>query len=379
MKIPFLDLHANYCEVKREIDDAVGRVIADSGFIGGKYIKCFEEQFAAFHDVSCCIGVGNGTDAIEIALEALGLPSGSEVIVPANTFIATAEAVTRCGHRVVFCDCEPDTYTLSATDAESRITSKTSAIIPVHLYGQPCDMKNVIDLARKHNLRVIEDCAQAHAAEFNGRKIGIFGDIAAFSFYPGKNLGAFGDAGAIVTNDVNLAKKCRMIANHGRTEKYIHEFVGRNSRLDGIQAAILSVKLKYLEKWTSLRRDSALAYRRLLSETDIVLPVEHECCRHVYHLFVVQLENRENVSEILKTKGIETGVHYPMPLHLQPAYAELGYCNGDFPVAEGLAQRVLSLPIYPEISQEQIIYVSEELIKAVSKQLSLHVAEGSEI
>lgn len=361
MRVPFLDLYSNYLGIKTEIDQAIGEVIADSGFIGGKYAMQFENQFAAYLGVSCCIGVGNGTDALEIALEALDLPSGSEILVPANSFIATAEAVVRTGHQVVFCDCDPTSYTISISDAESRITHKTSAIIPVHLYGQPCNMEGIIDMARRYNLKVVEDCAQAHAAEFRGKKVGTFGDLAAFSFYPGKNLGAFGDAGAIVTNNLELATKCKMIGNHGRIAKYNHEFSGRNSRLDGLQAAVLSAKLKHLDDWTLARRQKASLYRQILQDSDMVLPVESDYGRHAYHLFVIQLNNRDYVRDELAKAGIETGVHYPIVLPLLKAYSNLGHSHNDFPVAFATSQRILSLPIFPELEEDEIRRVCRHL------------------
>src|SRR6185369_7911845 len=361
MKIPFLDLHANYESCKSELDDAIAGVIRDSSFIGGTCVKEFEKAFAEYLQAGYCVGVGNGTDALEIALEALALPPGSEVIVPANTFIATAEAVTRSGHRVVFCDCDPVTYTLSVSDAAWRITPHTSAIIPVHLYGQPCNMEEISALAAAHGLKVIEDCAQAHGAEFKDQKVGTFGDAATFSFYPGKNLGAYGDGGAIVTNDEAVAKKCRMIANHGRIAKYDHVFEGRNSRLDGLQAAVLNVKLKHLDEWTEARREKAALYRKMLKGSHVRVPEETDNGLHVYHLFVVQMDERDRVAEALLVKGISTGIHYPLPLHLQPAYQYLGYIRGDFPVTEMVAERILSLPLFPELSVKQVDIICREL------------------
>ena len=271
--IKFLDLSAQYQSIKPEIDQAIQAVISESAFIGGHYVKQFEKEFSDYIDVKHCVGVGNGTDAIEIALEALNMPGGSEVIVPANSFIASSEAVTRQGHRVVFADADKDSYVLSIEDVKKRITPNTKAIMAVHLYGHPCDMDALLGLAEEHNLYIIEDCAQAHGAEYKGKKVGSIGHVATFSFYPGKNLGAYGDGGAITTNDDELAKKARMIANHGRIAKYDHDFEGRNSRLDGIQAAILSVKLKYLNAWTEQRIKIADLYMELLQdEKNIILP-----------------------------------------------------------------------------------------------------------
>ena len=358
LKIPFVDLSAQYQSIEPAISTAIESVIAESAFIGGRFVSDFEKAFAAFHDVSCCIGVGNGTDALEIALESLDLPPGSEVIVPANSFIATSEAVTRAGHAVCFCDCDPTTYTISCEDAARRVTAATKAIIPVHLYGQPCDMDSVMELASHFGLKVIEDCAQAHGAEYKGEMVGSIGDAGTFSFYPAKNLGAFGDGGAIVTNNENLAKKCRMIANHGRTAKYDHEFEGRNSRLDGLQAAILNAKLPYLDSWTKKRRQIASWYRTYLNNDVILAPFEHSDLLHVYHLFVVQIEKqRSNLRMFLKERGIETGIHYPIALPLLGAYRYLGYSAKDFPVAVGLVDRILSLPLFPELTEEMVIYI----------------------
>ena len=355
MKIPFLDLHANYLSIKAEIDDAISAVIRDSAFIGGIYVQTFEREFAEYQHVGHCVGVGNGTDALEIVLEALKLPAGSEVIVPANTFITTAEAVTRTGHRVVFCDCEPGSYTMSVIDAEYRITPFTRAIIPVHLYGRPCDMDAVMGLAKKHDLRVVEDCAQAHGAEFNGQRVGTFGDAGTFSFYPGKNLGAYGDAGAIVTNDETLATKCRMIANHGRIGKYNHEFEGRNSRMDGLQAAILSVKLRYLDSWLDRRIAIAAQYRSELAGcAEITLPTEvPEKMRHVYHLFVIRTSLRDQLQAYLKEQGIETGIHYPTALPKLPAYAWRGQVDEEM-FANSRDGELLSLPMGEHLSDADV-------------------------
>ncbi|MBD3768279.1 MAG: DegT/DnrJ/EryC1/StrS family aminotransferase, partial [Gammaproteobacteria bacterium] len=285
--VKFLDLAAQYQTIQQEIDTAIRDVIAKSAFIGGEYVSQFEQEFADYCNVAHCLGVANGTDAIEIAIEALNLPQGSEIIVPANSFIASSEAVTRQGHRVVFADCNPESYVISIEDAQKRITPKTKAIIAVHLYGHPCDMDALQMLADQHGLYIIEDCAQSHGAEYKGKRVGSIGDIASFSFYPGKNLGAYGDGGAITTNNAELAKKSRMIANHGRIAKYDHEFEGRNSRLDGLQAAILSVKLKHLPAWTEKRIAVADYYLANLKDIQqITLPVRQDWAKQVYHLFV---------------------------------------------------------------------------------------------
>ena len=352
--VKFLDLHKQYLSIKGEIDTAMADAIARSAFIGGSYVERFEEEFAQFQQADYCIGVGNGTDALEIAIEALALPKGSEIIVPANSFIASAEAVTRSGCRVVFCDCDPDNYTISLDDLNARISPKTSAIIAVHLCGHPCDMDGVLKISKENNLKVIEDCAQAHGAEFRGKRVGAIGDIGTFSFYPGKNLGAYGDGGAIVTNDEVLAKKSRMIANHGRVEKYNHEFEGRNSRLDSLQASVLSVKLKHLEAWTENRIALAAAYRdELKNVDDIILPKCEEWARQVYHLFVIRLKNRDELQKFLQGKEIQSGIHYPISLPKLQAY---DYCQqAQEPMnANKFDQHLLSLPIGDHLNENEV-------------------------
>lgn len=372
MTVKFLDLNAQYQTIRAEIDSAIAAVIADCAFIGGKYATIFEAEFAAYQGAGFCVGVGNGTDALEIALESLGLPPGSEVIVPANSFIATSEAVTRSGHRVVFCDCNPDDYTFSVTDAERRITPSTRAVIPVHLYGRPCNMDAVMAFAAQHNLRVIEDCAQAHGAEYGGNRVGTFGDAGTFSFYPGKNLGAYGDAGAIVTNNESLAVRCRMIANHGRIGKYDHEFEGRNSRLDGIQAAILSVKLRHLDLWTGRRVAVAGKYRRLLSGCHgIILPVaETPGMHHVYHLFVIRARQRDRLQAFLKGEGIECGVHYPVSLPRLAAYRHDNRLDEQM-FANQSCDELLSLPIGEHLNDADV----ERVAEAVNRFFSSHMSD----
>jgi dTDP-4-amino-4,6-dideoxygalactose transaminase len=365
MKIPFIDLRAQYYSIKDEVDHAMSSVIQDFAFVGGKYAKAFEQNFADYIGVRNCIGVGNGTDALYVALKALGISEGDEVITAANTFIATSEAITMTGAKVVFVDCDEATYNIDVEMLERSVNSKTKAIIPVHLYGQPACIDEIEEVAKKHSLYVIEDAAQAHGAEYQGRRTGTIGDIGCFSFYPGKNLGAYGDAGAIVTNREDLAIRCRMIANHGRVDKYDHEFEGVNSRLDGLQAAILSVKLKYLEAWTQKRRAIAAAYRDLLKDTEIILPKEREGVRHVYHLFIVKVKNRKAVQEALRKDGIATGIHYPVALPNLRAYKYLGHKPSDFPVATKYSQEILSLPMYPELTLDQVEYICDRLKIAV--------------
>ena len=365
MQVPFLDLKAQYEAIKQEIDQTIANVINDAAFVGGKYVKQFEEEFAAFCVAKHCVGVGNGTDALFIALRSLGVGKGDEVITAANSFIATSEAITMAGAKVVFVDCDPRTYNIDTTKILSAITPRTKAIIPVHLYGQPADLPALQTIAREYGLFLIEDAAQAHGAEFEGKRIGVFGDIACFSFYPGKNLGAYGDGGAIVTNSEGWAMKCRMLGNHGRVKKYDHEFEGVNSRLDGIQAAILSVKLRHLEEWTEKRREIAKIYNELLKNSEVMTPVEAPGVKHIYHLYVVRIPQRDAVQAALKTKGIDTGIHYPIPLpHLQ-AYRYLGHTSDEFPVTTQYSREILSLPMYPELSKIQIEYVCDQLRNAI--------------
>lgn len=361
--VKFLDLGAQYQSLKSEIDAAIESVITESAFISGPFVKRFEEEFAEYIGVNNCVGVGNGTDALEIAIEGLDLPEQSEIIVPANSFIASAEAVTRTGHKVVFADVCPDSYVISASDVESRITSRTRAIIAVHLYGHPCDMSALGRISEKYNLKVIEDCAQAHGAEYRGLSVGSIGDVASFSFYPGKNLGAYGDGGAITTNNALLAERCRMIANHGRVSKYNHDFEGRNSRLDGIQAAILSVKLKYLANWTNRR--IALANHYLVNLRDIhqiILPVRQDWAKQVYHLFVVRTEERDGLAKFLAEKNIQTGVHYPISLPKLRAYDYVDQ-GGEELFANRSDRTLLSLPIGEHLKEQDL----EEVIAAINE------------
>jgi dTDP-4-amino-4,6-dideoxygalactose transaminase len=361
--IKFLDLHAQYQTIKSEMDDAIQSVIFDSAYIGGKYVSIFEENFAKYIGVDHCVGVGNGTDALEIALETLKLPPKSEVIVPANSFFASAEAVARTGLSVVFCDVEPNTYNLDIADLRTKITSNTSAIVAVHLYGQPCDMDPIVSLAKQFNLKVIEDCAQAHGAEYKGRKVGGIGDIGCFSFYPGKNLGAYGDGGAIVTNETSYADYARMLSNHGRADKYNHQFVGRNSRLDGLQAAIITVKLKYLDSWVQRRNEVAQLYFEGLRESKILrLPTVDLNYGHAYHLFVVQTEYRELIREQLNKNGIETGIHYPIALTKFSISWGQGVVSAKCEKAEELSHQVLSLPIGEHLSDNDVAKVIHAII-----------------
>ena len=356
--IKFIDLYKQSESIKTEIDNAIQSVIHESAFVGGKYVTEFENNFAKYQQAAHCIGVGNGTDALEIAIEALELPKGSEIIVPGNSFIASAEAVTRTNHRVVFCDINQDDYTINIEDVRKRITDNTSAIIAVHLYGHPSDMEPLLGLAKKNQLKVIEDCAQAHGTEYKGKRVGTIGDIGTFSFYPSKNLGAYGDGGAIVTNNPELAKKCLMIANHGQIEKYHHQFEGRNSKLDGIQAAILNVKLQYLDNWINQRIKIANTYtQQLKNNTNIITPIQQNWARQTYHLYVIRTSKRDELKEYLASHHIQTGIHYPIPLPKLKAYKYIHQANEKMFVNQ-IGDELLSLPMGEHLSLSDAYAIS---------------------
>jgi len=363
MNVPFVDLKAQYQSIKSEIDPAILTVISETAFVGGKYVEGFEKAFAEKFGVKHCVSCANGTDAIYITLKALGIGPGDEVITVANSFIATSEAITLTGAKVVFVDIDPTTYNIDVNQIEAKITAKTKVIIPVHLYGQPADMDPILALARKHGLKVIEDSAQAHGARYKGRSIGTMGDAATFSFYPGKNLGAYGDAGAIVTNNDEFALKAKMFANHGRVEKYDHAMEGVNSRLDGLQAAILNVKLAYLPQWTESRRRHAYLYNRLLTHPGVTKPTEIENVIAVYHLYVIRVkrERRDSLQKHLLAKGISTGIHYPIPLPKLKAYAYLKHTDSDFPRATAAAGEIVSLPMYAELDEAKIAFIADQV------------------
>ena len=364
VEIPFVDLKTQYKSIKSEIDTAISDVLSSSAFIGGPFVKAFENAFAAFCGVRNCIGVGNGTDALFLALKAMGIGMGDEVITAANSFIATPEAITMSGARVVFVDIHPDTYNIDPARIEEKITARTKAIIPVHLYGQPAYMDPILVLAQKHGLKVIEDAAQAHGALYKGRKVGSLADAACFSFYPGKNLGAYGDAGAVVTDDDELATRVRMLANHGRLDKYDHQCEGVNSRLDGLQAAILSAKLPHLPGWTEARRGIAYLYNVFLGNVpDLEIPVESDNNYAVYHLYVVRVKNgiRKKLQQHLKSMGVATGIHYPIALPMLPAYSHLGHHEMDFKEAICASREILSLPIFPELTEDQVRCIAEPI------------------
>ena len=370
MRVPFVDLRAQYLDIQPEIDAAIQQVIDKTAFVGGAEVAAFEEEFAAYcgdfqvgvaarshgavQSPLYCIGCANGTDAIYLALRGLEIGPGDEVITVAHTFIATAEAITLTGARPVFVDIHEDTMLMNPAAIEAAITPWTKAIIPVHLYGQTCEMDRIMEIARRHGLKVIEDAAQAHGARWQGRRSGSLGDVAAFSFYPGKNLGAYGDGGAVVSSDEALIERIRRLADHGRLDKYSHLVPGVNSRLDGIQAAVLRVKLRYLDRWNAARRRHAARYLDGLRRTGVGMPVVHADVEPVWHLFVVRTPERGILQEQLASEGIASGIHYPLPLHLQPAYAHLGVREGALPVTEQVAAHVVSLPMYAELSEESL-------------------------
>ncbi len=359
--IPLVDLRAQHDQIWDELQEAFVRVTESSSFVGGPDVESFEAEFADFCGVKACVGVANGTDALSLALEALDIGQGDEVITVPHTFIATTEAIASVGATPVFVDVRPDTMLMDPGLIEAAITPRTKAIIPVHLYGQMCDMDEIMAIARRRGLLVIEDAAQAQGASWNGNRAGTFGDVGCFSFYPGKNLGALGDAGAVVSNNPATVEKIRLLSNHGSREKYTHEKVGVNSRLDGMQAAFLRVKLRHLDQWNESRRSHARSYLELLREVDCELPAVDSHAVPVWHLFVVRVPDRDRLRSKLTARGIGAGIHYPVALHLQPAYASMGFQRGDFPVSERAADQVLSLPMYPELTEEQINTVSRAM------------------
>jgi dTDP-4-amino-4,6-dideoxygalactose transaminase len=356
MKIPFVDLKSQYASIKEEVDAAIAGVIENTAFIGGSK---FEPNYKELYGVRDCIAVANGTDAIFIALKALGIGAGDEVIVPANTWISTAETVTMAGADPVFVDCDEKYYHIDIDEIEAAITPRTKAIIPVHLYGQAVDMPRIMEIVEKHNLKLIEDCAQSHLSKFDGKLSGTFGDAGTFSFYPGKNLGAYGDAGGIITNDKELGKAMRIFANHGALVKHQHSHEGMNSRMDGIQAAVLNVKLKYIAEWTELRKKAASFYDTFLSDiSEIEIPKRRPNADHVFHLYVIRTDRREELAVFLNSKGIASGIHYPTALPFMEAYKRFNHIPEDFPNAFSQQSRILSLPIFPELNEEKAKFVA---------------------
>ena len=359
MRVNFVDLKAQYLTIKPEVDAAIAEVIGKTAFVNS---RSFEKDFAEYIGTDYCVGVGNGTDALFMAMKCMGFGPGDELITAANTFIATAEGIGWTGATPVFVDCDPVTYTIDPAKIEAAITENTKAIVPVHLYGQPAEMDAIMEIANKHGLKVIEDCAQSHGATYKGKMTGTFGDVGCYSFYPGKNLGAYGDAGAVVTNDEELATNIRKLGDHGSNVKYRHDFEGTNSRLDGIQGAVLSVKLKHLDKWSDRRIAIAAKYGEGLNECCVV-PQTADERRHVWHLYVIQVNNREEVMKHLTEQDIACGIHYPVAVPVTPAYAELGYKAEQFPVSCGIQDKILSLPMHGDLTDEDVQLVIDEVRK----------------
>lgn len=385
MNIPFVDLKAQYHSIQDEIRKEINEVLENTSFVLGPKVQQFEKDFSKFVGTKHAIAVNSGTSALHLAYLAAGLKPGDEVITVSHTFVATIAPLIYIGAKPIFVDIDPVTYTMDVAPIEQAITSKTKAIVPVHLYGQPADLKPILEIAKKYNLTVIEDAAQAHGAEYllgaqkneqekeeeakknvghtfpdslSWKRVGAFGHIGCFSFYPGKNLGAYGEGGMVVTNDDEIAEKIKMLRDHGSKNKYYHDLIGYNYRMSGIQGAVLGVKLKYLNEWTEKRRQNAQKYNELLSSLPIGLPIEKEDRKHVYHLYVIRTKERNALQSHLKERGVATGLHYPIPVHLQKAYKFLGYKNGDFPVTENIVDEILSLPMYPELTEEEIHYVT---------------------
>lgn len=362
MNVPFVDLEAQYKSIKKEMDQAIHRILDNTAFIGGKEVDDFERNFADLYQVDYCISVGNGTDSLYIIMKMLGIGPGDEVITPANSWISSSETITQTGAKPVFADIEENYFTIDPNHIEKLITERTKAIMPVHIFGQMCEMDTIMQIAKKHNLYVIEDCAQSHFSEYKGKRAGVIGDAGSFSFYPGKNLGAYGDAGAIITNENKLAENCKMFARHGALKKHEHEMEGINSRLDGIQAAVLNVKLPHILNWTEQRIHNAELYVKYLSEIDeIDLPLVRKDTKHTFHLFVIRSKKRDELAEFLSTKGIQNVIHYPRILPNLPAYKYLNHSVNDFPVANRYERQILSLPMYPILTEEMIKYVAKEI------------------
>lgn len=371
MNIPFLDLKANYNSIKSEVDAAIQNVLDNTAYILGASVQNFEKDFANAQQVKYCLGTSSGTDANHLVLWGLGVGPGDEVIIPANTFIATAWGATLCGAKPVFVDCHPDSYNIDPEKVEAAITTKTKAIVAVHLYGQSADLDPLKEIAKKHNLILVEDAAQAHLAEYKGKPVGGLTAAASFSYYPGKNLGAYGEGGAVTTNDEELYNKIKKLREHGQSQKYYHESYGHNYRMEGIQGAVLGVKLKHLKKWTDARRSVAAKYNEGLKNlSKVITPKEMSYAKHVYHLYVIQLNDgsleasnqlRDKLKDFLTQQGVNVGLHYPIPLHLQECFKNLGYKKGDFPNSERIGGAGLSLPMFPEMTDEQINYVIDKV------------------
>jgi dTDP-4-amino-4,6-dideoxygalactose transaminase len=367
MKIPFVDLKAQYHSIKQEIDTAIENVISETAFIGGKYVKQFEAEFAKLYGVNHVVSCANGTDSLYIIMKMLGIKPGDEVITVANSWISSSETIGQTGATPVFVDIDPIYYSMDLDLFEKAITPHTKAVIMVHLQGQAVDLDQVEAICKKHNIYLIEDCAQSHFSEFKGRRAGTVGIAGSFSFYPGKNLGAYGDAGCIITNDEEFANKCRMYATHGALKKHQHQIEGINSRLDGLQAAILSAKLPHILNWTSQRIEKAKWYEQALQAIpQLVLPKVRPNSQHTFHLYVIRAQRRDELAEFLNENGIETAIHYPTPLPFLPAYAERGFSQEQFPVSSQFQHEIFSLPIYPELTQEQVEYIKNQIVQFYS-------------
>ena len=367
MKVPFVDLKAQYREIKPEVQAAIMSVVEDCAFVGGKYVERFEQDFAAFCGRRYAVGVSSGTSALHLALMAMGIGPGDEIVTAANTFIATTEAVTHAGAAFNLVDIDARNHNIDPSLIEGAITDRTRAIVPVHLYGQPADMDAVNEIAAKHNLPVLEDAAQAQGAEYKGRRAGSLGTAAAFSFYPAKNLGAYGDAGIVVTDEKEIVDGIRLLANHGRGGPTGHAVEGFNARLDGIQAAVLGTKLPHLDQWNGRRHKAAERYNQLLADLDVVVPEEMPYAKHIYHLYVIRVKNRDKVKEELAAREVYCGLHYAVPLHLLDAYKRLNKPKGSYPVTGEVTSEILSLPMFPEISEDQQKYVADSLGEVLEK------------
>lgn len=361
MQVPFVDLKKQYLSIKDEIDSSLKDVLDNTTFILGKKVEDFEKMFAELCDVKHCIGMNNGTSALRLALQALDIKPNDEIITTPFTFIATTEAISHLGAKPVFVDIDEKTYCIDPEKIKEKITKRTKAIIPVHLFGQPADMDPILETAERHSLKVVEDAAQAHNASYKNKKAGSMSDISCFSFYPGKNLGAYGEAGAVCTNNEELAKKLLLLRQHGEIVRYYHDVIGDNCRMEAFQGAVLGVKIKYIGEWTEKRRKNAQYYNKLMKGFDAALPYEADYARHVYHVYAIRAKGRDKLREFLGKNGVATGVHYPIPVHLQKAYSFMGIRKGAFPIAEKVAGEILSIPMYPELSEEQMEYVSSTI------------------
>lgn len=362
MDIPLVDLKRQCYRIKNEVDEKIREVLESGRFILGENVKAFEKEFARYCGVKHAVGVASGTDALILCLKALGVSNGDEVVTVPNTFVATIDAISHNGATPIFVDIESETYTMKTSDVAQKITERTKVVLPVHLYGHSVDMDPLLEIAEENNLYVVQDACQAHGADYKNRKVSSLGDCVCFSFYPSKNLGAYGDGGVVLTNEEEIAERIRMLRDYGQKEKYKHTFIGYNSRLDEMQAAILRVKLKYLDKWIEERRRNAKKYNKMLSEMhDVTPPKERSYAKHVYYLYVIRTRRRNDMQKWLSYKGISTGIHYPVPVHLQEAYRHLGLREGDFPVVEECSREILSLPMFPELTENEIRYVCQSI------------------